>query len=559
MKTKMITLISSFVLLTNFVFTQVILHENFDGNSIPSDWTVYDNDSDGNGWYAGWWVPGGAMVDNNPNGNDDWLITPPLALVGGFIEFTVQFGTGEYYSTEFADVNVKLSTTGNSISDFTTTLDSIIDVPLGPWENMTTYSYDLSDYSGQNIYLAAQCLSGGTYNLRADNFFVDGYPDPVAFTRIEFYENVTPNSNNPENLINKGRPVRFKLNIQNDLSSNILTGYSSISTENEYVTITDSEATYNNVTSGASAWSVDEFEIIIDNSMPSGTDISFTLTVEQQLDPPGPWSSEFSFPVEPLMVHFTLMDDDGNPDSNGDNDGVIEPGETIEVIPLLENLSTSTLYDVEGRLTSGYNFNDPNLTIDVWNNHSGASGTVYDTYGYNVQNNSQQPVNPGDNQIQPEVDFVFDYSADEAYEFTMNLIVTSYLGGESNTSNWEDGGVKMTFASDFILNEGQEELSSMGEELNPHAYVLYPAYPNPFNPVTTIRYDLPEDAMVNITIYDMMGRVVKTMVSSQQSAGFKSVQWNATNDKGSPVSAGLYLYTIQAGEFRQTKKMVLLK
>ena len=57
----------------------------------------------------------------------------------------------------------------------------------------------------------------------------------------------------------------------------------------------------------------------------------------------------------------------------------------------------------------------------------------------------------------------------------------------------------------------------------------------------------------------MMGRQINTLVNSQQNAGFKSVQWNATNDKGSPVSAGLYLYTIQAGEFRQTKKMVLLK
>jgi flagellar hook assembly protein FlgD len=57
----------------------------------------------------------------------------------------------------------------------------------------------------------------------------------------------------------------------------------------------------------------------------------------------------------------------------------------------------------------------------------------------------------------------------------------------------------------------------------------------------------------------MMGHVVKTMVKSQQTAGYKSVQWKATNDKGAPVSAGLYLYMIQAGEFRQTKKMVLLK
>jgi len=88
--------------------------------------------------------------------------------------------------------------------------------------------------------------------------------------------------------------------------------------------------------------------------------------------------------------------------------------------------------------------------------------------------------------------------------------------------------------------------------------ILY-NYPNPFNPVTHLRYNLPEDALVNITIYDMMGRQVSTLVSSQQTAGFKSVVWNADNDKGTSVSAGLYLYTIEAGQYRQTKKMVLLK
>jgi arabinogalactan endo-1,4-beta-galactosidase len=84
-------------------------------------------------------------------------------------------------------------------------------------------------------------------------------------------------------------------------------------------------------------------------------------------------------------------------------------------------------------------------------------------------------------------------------------------------------------------------------------------YPNPFNPITTLEYDLPEDAVVNITIYDMMGRVVNTLVNGSQTAGYKSIQWDATNNLGDPVSAGLYIYTIQVGEFRQTKKMVLLK
>ena len=96
-------------------------------------------------------------------------------------------------------------------------------------------------------------------------------------------------------------------------------------------------------------------------------------------------------------------------------------------------------------------------------------------------------------------------------------------------------------------------------EIVPFDFEIYQNHPNPFNPTTTLRYALPEDAQVNIIIYDMMGRIVKTLVNSSQTAGYKSIRWNATNDRNEPVSAGLYLYTIQAGEFRQTKRMVLLK
>jgi hypothetical protein len=93
----------------------------------------------------------------------------------------------------------------------------------------------------------------------------------------------------------------------------------------------------------------------------------------------------------------------------------------------------------------------------------------------------------------------------------------------------------------------------------PHQFTLYPAYPNPFNPITTLRYDLPEQATVNIIIYDLLGRQVKSLINQTQDAGNKSVIWNATNDFGKPVSAGVYLYKIHAGEFVQTRKMVLLK
>jgi len=93
----------------------------------------------------------------------------------------------------------------------------------------------------------------------------------------------------------------------------------------------------------------------------------------------------------------------------------------------------------------------------------------------------------------------------------------------------------------------------------PNQFELYQNYPNPFNPVTKLRYAIPKNGLVTITIYDMLSRQVKTLINQTQNAGYKSVIWDATNDYGKPVSAGVYLYQIRAGEFVQTKKMVVLK
>ena len=104
-----------------------------------------------------------------------------------------------------------------------------------------------------------------------------------------------------------------------------------------------------------------------------------------------------------------------------------------------------------------------------------------------------------------------------------------------------------------------DDVSLADVTVMPEKFTIHQNYPNPFNPVTTLRYDLPENGNVNITIYDMLGRQVKTLINQNQDAGYRSVVWNATNNYGEPVSAGIYLYQIQAGEYMQTKKMVLLK
>ena len=94
----------------------------------------------------------------------------------------------------------------------------------------------------------------------------------------------------------------------------------------------------------------------------------------------------------------------------------------------------------------------------------------------------------------------------------------------------------------------------------PEEYNLFQNMPNPFNAITTIRFNLPEEGQVIFTIYDVLGRKVVTLVSNEQySSGSHSVSWDGKDQLGNRVSSGVYLYQIQAGNFIQARKMVLLK
>jgi len=93
----------------------------------------------------------------------------------------------------------------------------------------------------------------------------------------------------------------------------------------------------------------------------------------------------------------------------------------------------------------------------------------------------------------------------------------------------------------------------------PSSYRLHQNFPNPFNPVTTIRYDLPEQSYVTIVIYDILGRTVKQLINSTQDTGYKSVVWDGTDSFGKSVGAGVYLYQIKSEGFVETRKMLMLK
>ena len=93
----------------------------------------------------------------------------------------------------------------------------------------------------------------------------------------------------------------------------------------------------------------------------------------------------------------------------------------------------------------------------------------------------------------------------------------------------------------------------------PNEFVLYPNYSNPFNPSTKIDYGLPKEASIQLVIFDILGREVVTLVDGIQKSGYRSVFWNGADAHGKNVSAGMYFYLLQAGDFRQINKMTLLK
>ena len=99
----------------------------------------------------------------------------------------------------------------------------------------------------------------------------------------------------------------------------------------------------------------------------------------------------------------------------------------------------------------------------------------------------------------------------------------------------------------------------MYTNLLPGGYQLYDNYPNPFNPTTTISYDLPEAAQVKLEVFNLLGQQVAMLVDEFQQAGHHQVVWDGTNTGGSAAASGVYLYRITANDFSESKKMMLVK
>ena len=140
--------------------------------------------------------------------------------------------------------------------------------------------------------------------------------------------------------------------------------------------------------------------------------------------------------------------------------------------------------------------------------------------------------------------------------------------GDGFTNGWELGdpdgnwviGNDDPGSTQFVTNPGDASSLDVQYAANGESsFMLYQNHPNPFNPSTNIHYYLPTESDVEISIYDIMGNKIRSLSNDGGRVGINTVFWDGANDHGQSVSGGVYLYKLEAGEFSQTKKMIMLK
>jgi hypothetical protein len=129
----------------------------------------------------------------------------------------------------------------------------------------------------------------------------------------------------------------------------------------------------------------------------------------------------------------------------------------------------------------------------------------------------------------------------------------------SAAQNWQ-GGTDESWGIDNLKVSIESTSTGIPSETNAAGLVLHQNTPNPFNPTTSILFDVPASgAVVTLRVYDANGQLVRTLADGLQAGGERRVTWDGRNDSGDPVATGVYFYRLSAPGFQQTKKMVLLK
>ena len=288
---------------------------------------------------------------------------------------------------------------------------------------------------------------------------------------------IIPHASNPRNFVDPGKRARFKVETTNQKSNgqSIVNGICKVRSNSPYITVTDSSSALNNIGWNGSAWSFDEFEIQIDPSTPSGTNAYIDFAVmENGLDYS---TSCIAIPIRPLVYSPTTaltIDDDNNPDSQGNDNDICEPNETIEFYPWLDNISSLNAEYVRGRFENI----DNHSFITIWNGVAGVGTTVYDATWWNYSFAQPQTINSFLTNTTPEYDFVFDYrSTSTVNDFKLYMV----MAGGFNLFN-SDALSLVQWSLPYVFNS--TGLGSNGSPLDPKTHLN--VYPNPSTDFITV-------------------------------------------------------------------------
>ena len=202
----------------------------------------------------------------------------------------------------------------------------------------------------------------------------------------------------------------------------------------------------------------------------------------------------------------------------------------------------------QGDATFGIENSDGTIGLEVAYNFPYAHNQLLTKIGLGADWLTEEPnsgtIAPGDSL---EVTIIADASNLQDGVYRANLVINS------------NDPVNGTFKSPTVTLE-VGNVTDIGDPTGlPRTFVLKPNYPNPFNPTTTIFYQVPHQSDVRIEIYNMLGQKVRTLLNDRKEAGKYSAIWDGRNDSGAQVGSGVYLYRMIAGDFVQVRKMILMK
>ena len=548
------------------------LVEGFEWEEMSPAWTVVDGDADDSQWMLSDADPHSGnkhlVVNYNSDGNNDWLISPKLTLqTAAQLSFWAK-SEDSYYPESF---NVLISETDTDFANFTN-LISVIEVP----DTYTETTFDLSAYDGKEVYIAVQCVSVDTWALLVDDFSVSNctWDAPVDVAAPTFVS-LTGNS------VLTGDDLNLTLTVSDAsaVPETIEATYDFIDSE-ETVTMNlvadKGQFVYTGTieSSAVAAESDITFHVADIVETPNVADIVKHLSIvapvvveslEDDLE------SIDNFVVDPAPYFFV------------DNDGF----ETYQF--------QTTSFENAGYVGSFIAFNPsattPPLTVAGYAAHSGEKYLSCLTPA-GSKTNDDWLISP---QITIGENYVLEFWAKSLTagtgleRFRVGVSTTGgnvedfiIISNELNAAgkDYVEAPTEWTKYSFDLDSYGTEEyiycaincvsddalmfmvddisvksvISSIEDVVTPATTELYQNYPNPFNPSTTINFFNSVSGDVKLSVFNVKGELVSTLVNGQMSASQHSVNFNASN-----LNSGVYYYTLETPTKSITKKMILIK